>query len=73
MTATLSPAKWLVGFVLISNEAGREKYLDQSRIQSILASAIQDVCHMITAQTKIFPLTDTTSTGALPHPGRNSL
>jgi hypothetical protein len=31
-TATLHPAKWPVEIVLISNEAGREKYLDRSKI-----------------------------------------
>jgi hypothetical protein len=40
LTATLSPVKWPVELVLISNEADREKYLDQPRIHKILAPAI---------------------------------
>ncbi len=44
VAATLLPAKWPVELVLISNEAGRERYLDQSRIHRILAPAIQVVC-----------------------------
>jgi hypothetical protein len=71
MTTILSPAKWLVGLVFITNAAGREKYLDQSRTHMILAPAIQAVWHMTTAKTKFFPLTYTTSTGAFPHPGRH--
>jgi hypothetical protein len=40
VTAILSPAKWLVELVLISNAASRERYLDQSRIYGVLAHAI---------------------------------
>ena len=36
----LSPSKWSVEFVLISNEAGREAYLDNVRIHTFLAHAI---------------------------------
>ena len=71
MTAILSSAKWLVEFVFISNATSREKYLDRSWIHGILALAIQDVCHMTMAHTKLFPLTDTTSTGALTHLGHH--
>jgi len=71
MAAILTPAKWPVEFVLISNAADRETHKDQSRIQGILALAIRDVCQMTTAQTKFFPLTSTTSTGALPHTSRH--
>ena len=71
MTATLPPAKWLVELVLISNKAGREKYLDLASIHKILSSAIQDVCHMTPALTKFFPRTNNTSPGALPQQGRH--
>jgi len=71
MTAALPSAKWPVELVLISNEAGREKYLDQSRIPGILAPAIQTICHMTLAQTKFFPLKTFTSTGSLPQQGRH--
>ena len=66
MTATLPPAKWLVEMVLISNEAGREKFLDHAKIHRILALAIQDVCHKTPASAKFFPRTDNTSLRALP-------
>ena len=66
MTAALPPAKWPVELVLVSNEAGREKYLDQSRIHRILAPAIRAVCHMAPAQIKFFPPKTFTSTRALP-------
>ena len=62
MTATLPPAKWSVENVLISNTAGREKYIDQARIHRILAPTIQDVCHMTPAQPKFLPMKNATST-----------
>jgi len=70
-TATLSSTKWLVDMVLIPNAAGREQYLDHSRIHKILAPAIQDVCHMTPAMTKFFPQTNTTRQGTLPEHGRH--
>ncbi len=39
-TQALPPDKWQVELLLISNEAGRERYLDQSRIHKILAPVI---------------------------------
>ena len=39
-TSDLSPGKWPVEFVLVSNEAGRETFLNQDRIHTILAPAI---------------------------------
>ena len=67
VTAALPPAnKWLVELVLISNEAGRERYLDLSRIHRILAPTIQIVCHTNPAQPTFFPSKMFTSTRALP-------
>jgi hypothetical protein len=43
MTSSLLPAKWPVELVIISDFAGRERYLDQSRIHRIMAPAIQVV------------------------------
>jgi hypothetical protein len=60
-----------VELVLISNEAGRERFLDQSRIHRILAPTIQVVCHVTPAQTTFFPSKIFTSTGALPQQGRH--
>jgi len=71
VTATLPPAKWPVELILISNEAGREKYLDHSRIHRILVPVIQVVCHMTPAQTMFFPPKIFTSTGALSQQGRH--
>ncbi len=39
-TAILSPAKWLVEFVLIANPKGRETFVDPDRIHTIMAPAI---------------------------------
>jgi hypothetical protein len=36
----LKPAKWQVELVLIANDMGREVYLDNERIQTILSLAI---------------------------------
>jgi len=69
MTANLPPANLLIDLVLISNEAGREKYLDRAKIHKILAPAIHDVCHMPPALTKFFPRTNNTSPGALSQQG----
>jgi hypothetical protein len=71
-TATHPPAKWLVEMVLISNEAGREQYLDQTKIHRILAPTILDVCRMTPAiMTKFLPRTNTNSQGAQPLQGRH--
>jgi len=40
MAAILPPAKWPVELVLTSDGVGREKYLDQSRINGIITHAI---------------------------------
>ena len=71
LTATLSPAMCPVEFVLIAYAAGHAKYLDQSRIQGILAPAIYNVCRMTSEQTNVFPYEDTTRNGTLPHPRRH--
>jgi hypothetical protein len=71
ITAALSPAKSPVELALISNEAGRERDLDHSRINMILAPAIQAVCHQTPAQTKFFPPKTFTSTGAITQQGRH--
>jgi hypothetical protein len=42
----LKPAKWLVELVLIANDMGREVYLDNERIQTILSPAIQATCRL---------------------------
>jgi hypothetical protein len=36
----LKPAKWPVELVLIANDMGREAYLNNNKIQTILAPAI---------------------------------
>ncbi len=38
-TASLTPAKWPVELVLISNEAGKQQFLDRERITHILILA----------------------------------
>ena len=57
--------------VLVSNEAGKEQYLDLSKIHIILAPAIQDVCQMTPALAKSFPRTNANSQGVLPQLGRH--
>ena len=66
----LSPARWPVEFVLISNAAGRDVFLDRSRIRTTLAPAIQATYRMATALTHFFPSaqTPTTETRPLPRP-----
>ena len=64
--ATPHRAKWPGEIVLISNEAHREQYLDQSKTHRILALAIQDVCQMTPALSEFFPRTNTSSQGTLP-------
>ncbi len=43
-TTSLTPANWPVELVLISNEAGKQQFLDWDRITQILAPAIRRVC-----------------------------
>ena len=71
-TATLLSAKWPLEMILVSNEAGREQYLDQARIHWILAPVIQNICHMTPAITRFFPRANISSQGALPQHGRQS-
>jgi hypothetical protein len=47
--------------VLISNEKGREAFLNQERINTILAPAIRATCRLIPAQAHFFP--ESTNTG----------
>ena len=51
----LTPAKWPVELVLIANDLGREAYLDNNRIQTILAPAIQARCRLSPEETVFFP------------------
>ncbi len=51
----LTPAKWPVEFVLISNDTGREAYLNNDRIHMILAPAIQATCRLTPEETTCFP------------------
>ena len=57
--------------ILLSYEASREQYLDQSKIHMILAPAIQHVCQMTLALVMFLPRTNTNSQGALPQHGRH--
>ena len=54
-TMELTPAKWPVELILIANDLGREAYLDPSRIQTILAPAIQTTCQLTAEETIFFP------------------
>ncbi len=42
----LKPAKWPLELVLIANDMGREVYLDNERIQTIISPAIQTICRL---------------------------
>jgi len=64
-TTTLSPAKWLVELVLISNEEGRNNFVSFKRIHQILAPALRITCHMTTDQIRFFP--NTRETRRRPH------
>ncbi len=68
-TSDISPAKWPVEFVLISNEMGREAYLYLSRIRKVLATALQDICRMTPAQTIFFMTARATTRQAQPLSG----
>ena len=51
----LKPAKWPVELVLISNDMGREVYLDTERIRTILSPTIQAICRLKPEETTFFP------------------
>jgi len=51
----LKPAKWPVELVLIANDMGRETYLSNNRIHTILAPAIQATCRLKPEETVFFP------------------
>ena len=55
VTPNLSPAKWLVEFVLIANSKGRESFLNHERIHRILGPAIRDVGVLTQDQIRFFP------------------
>ncbi len=42
----LTPARWPVELVIISNEAGRNLFLDETRIYGVLAPAISKAYHI---------------------------
>ena len=51
----LKPTKWPVELVLIANDMGREIYLDNERIQTILSPAIQTICRLKPEESTFFP------------------
>jgi len=51
----VTPAKWPVELVLIANAMGREAYLNNNRIQTFLAPAIQATCRLTPEETIFFP------------------
>ena len=53
----LKPAKWPVELVLIANNKGKEAYLDNGRIHTILSPAIQATCHLNEEDILFFPQT----------------
>ena len=55
----LKPVKWPVELILIANDKGRETYLDNERIQAILAPTIQTVCQLRPEETIFFPTNPT--------------
>jgi len=52
----LKPAEWPVELVLIANALGRETYLDNGRIQTILSPTIQAICCLKPEEITFFPL-----------------
>jgi hypothetical protein len=42
----LTPAKWPVELVLIANDLGRDAYLENNRVRTILVPAIQATCRL---------------------------
>ena len=51
----LKPAKWHVELVFIANAMGREAYLSNHRIQTILSLAIQATCRLKPEEAIVFP------------------
>jgi hypothetical protein len=51
----LKPAKWLVELVLIASDMGREIYLDNGKIHTILSPVIRDICRLTHEETTFFP------------------
>ncbi len=51
----LKPTKWLVYLVLIANDMEREAYLNNNRIQTIIAPVIQATCRLTPKETIFFP------------------
>ena len=51
----LKPAKWPVELIIIANELGREAYLDEDRVRTILGPAIQSTCRLRPENTNFFP------------------
>ena len=54
---SLPPAKWPVELVLISNEEGRNQFVNLERIHQILAPTLRNACHMRAYQLRFFPNT----------------
>ena len=54
---TLTPAKWPMELILISNEEGKIRFLNMKLVNEILAPAIRRVCQMTEAETTFFPHT----------------
>jgi hypothetical protein len=71
-STTLPPAKWLVELIVISNEAGRQAYLDLVRVHTILAPTIQRVYNISPAQTVFFSATGPTRPAVETAPGSYS-
>ena len=74
-TTSLTPAKWPVELVLISNEAGKQQFIDRARIAQILTPALCRVCQLSPDQIQFFPKTlprtsgpPTTPAGSPPRP-----
>ena len=56
-TSPLTPAKWPIELVLISNKEGRNQFVSKDRMNEILAPALRNACYMATKQLKFFPNT----------------
>jgi hypothetical protein len=54
-TYALTPVRWPVELVLISNEEGRKLFLDTHRIRTVLAPAISSICHIRQEHHVFFP------------------
>ncbi len=65
VTSDLSPANWPVEFVIISNEAGHDAFLNQNRIHTILDPAILGTYRLTPARTILFPALPTTENGTM--------